>query len=50
MIADPNDLVLGQTRSRGGDGNTASKAIKVYRDAVPTGTQGLKETITKGGK
>jgi pilus assembly protein CpaD len=51
MVADPRDLVLGQRRTRGGgDAATASKAIKAYRDAVPTGTNGLKETITRGGK
>ncbi len=50
MIADPNDLVLGQTHSGSGNAATASKAIKLYRDAAPTGAQGLKETITKGGK
>jgi hypothetical protein len=32
------------------NGDTASKAIKSYRDAVPTGTGGLKDTVTKGGK
>jgi pilus assembly protein CpaD len=50
MIADPNDLVLGQAGAATGDADTASKAIKVYREAVPTGTKGLKETVTKGGK
>jgi pilus assembly protein CpaD len=42
MIADPNDLVLGQAGASAGDAATASKAIKVYRDAVPTGSKGLK--------
>jgi pilus assembly protein CpaD len=41
MIADPNDLVLGQAGSAVGDPNTAAKAIKVYRDAKPTGAGGL---------
>jgi pilus assembly protein CpaD len=50
MIADPNDLVLGQTHSGNGNAATASKAIKLYRDTAPTGAQGLKETVTKGGK
>lgn len=51
MVADPNDLVLGQTGSGKGAAQTASKAIKVYRDAPPTGTKGLKETSTsQGGK
>jgi len=50
MIADPNDLVLGQSGAGGANGDTASKAIKSYRDAAPTGTGGLKDTVTKGGK
>jgi pilus assembly protein CpaD len=50
MIADPNDLVLGQEGSVVGDATTASKAIRAYRSAVPTGAGGLKDTVTKGGK
>jgi pilus assembly protein CpaD len=41
MIADPNDLVLGQAGSAAGDPSTAAKAIKTYRDAKPTGSAGL---------
>jgi pilus assembly protein CpaD len=41
MVADPSDLVLGQAGSGTGDATTASKAIKVYREAKPTGTKGL---------
>ncbi len=41
MVADPNDLVLGQTDDGTGDPATASRAIRVYRNAVPTGTRGL---------
>jgi pilus assembly protein CpaD len=48
MIADPNDLVLGQAGSVTGDATTASKAIKVYREAKPTGTEGLDEINTRG--
>jgi pilus assembly protein CpaD len=49
MIADPNDLVLGQTGSS--DGNTAAsnKAIRAYRTAPPTGAGGLKSEKA-GGK
>lgn len=50
MVADPNDLVLGQAGSVTGDAATAAKAIGAYRSAAPTGTQGLKDSITKGGK
>jgi pilus assembly protein CpaD len=49
MIADPSDLVLGQTGSGSGDAATASKAIKVYRDTAPTGTKGLQNQSSKGG-
>jgi pilus assembly protein CpaD len=49
MVANPTDLVLGQAGSGTGDASTATKAIKVYREAAPTGTKGL-TTITTGGK
>ena len=49
MIADPNDLVLGQTGS-GTDPATTSRAIRSYRDAAPTGTRGLQETRPTGGR
>jgi pilus assembly protein CpaD len=42
MIADPNDLVLGQTGSSATDAATGSKAIRAYRDAAPSGAGGLK--------
>ncbi|HEX5184468.1 MAG TPA: CpaD family pilus assembly lipoprotein [Allosphingosinicella sp.] len=47
MIADPNDLVLGQAGSAAGDPNTAAKAIKTYRDAKPTGANGLTAASTR---
>jgi pilus assembly protein CpaD len=50
MIANPEDLVLGQVGVGSGDAATASKAIKQYRTMPPTGAQGLKETSSKGGK
>jgi pilus assembly protein CpaD len=49
MIADPNDLVLGQTGSSDGNTTASNKAIKAYRTAVPTGAGGLKSEKT-GGK
>jgi pilus assembly protein CpaD len=49
MIADPNDLVLGQAGASAGDAATASKAIKSYREAEPTGKAGLKSEKA-GGK
>lgn len=48
MIADPNDLVLGQSGSVTGDAFTSSKAIRVYRQTVPSGTKGLSEVSTRG--
>jgi pilus assembly protein CpaD len=51
MIADPNDLVLGQTGSGTADPAATSRAIRSYRDAVPTGTRGLQQnTSTQGGR
>jgi pilus assembly protein CpaD len=48
MIADPNDLVLGQAGSAADDPATAAKAIKTYRDAKPTGAGGLQAASSKG--
>jgi pilus assembly protein CpaD len=49
MIADPNDLVLGQEGSVSGDPATAVKAIRQYRDAKPTGASGIEKVSTTGG-
>jgi len=48
MVANPEDLVRGQ-EARGSDARSVTKAIKIYRDTVPTGSQGLKAEST-GGK
>jgi pilus assembly protein CpaD len=48
MIANPNDLVLGQEGAVPGDSETANKAIKTYRDAAPTGAGGLKASSVGG--
>lgn len=48
MIADPNDLVLGQAGSVYGDAATSTKAIRVWRQTEPTGTKGLSNVSTKG--
>lgn len=49
MVADPQDLIKGQVGALS-DPKTATKAIDVYRDAKPTGSQGLKtEATTNGG-
>ncbi|MFN3944373.1 MAG: CpaD family pilus assembly protein [Allosphingosinicella sp.] len=49
MVADPNDLVLGQTGSLSGTGDTATKAIRTHRNAVPSGTRGLQDVNTQQG-
>ena len=48
MVADPNDLVLGQTGS-GTDPATTSRAIRTYRNQQPTGAGGLPATRTSTG-
>ena len=50
MIADPNDLVLGQTASGGGDPADAAKSVQVYRSRTPSGTGGKLKTESAGGK
>jgi pilus assembly protein CpaD len=49
MVANPSDLVLGQVGVVGADGEAGTKAIRVYRQAAPTGTKGLNATNTRGG-
>ncbi|MBX3561545.1 MAG: pilus assembly protein CpaD [Sphingomonas sp.] len=49
MIANPDDLVVGRDASANGTGRTASRAIRVYREGQPTGTQGLQQTSTTQG-
>ncbi|MCY7281675.1 MAG: CpaD family pilus assembly protein [Sphingomonas bacterium] len=49
MIADPNDLVWGREGTGIGDADTATRAIRSYRDAKPTGEGGLKDISTKKG-
>jgi pilus assembly protein CpaD len=49
MIANPEDLVVGRDASVNGTGRTASRAIRVYREGQPTGTQGLQQTSTTQG-
>jgi pilus assembly protein CpaD len=43
MVANPQDLVRGQQGAAVADAASASKAIKSYRDAEPTGKGGLKQ-------
>ncbi|MGZ8360941.1 MAG: CpaD family pilus assembly protein, partial [Allosphingosinicella sp.] len=49
MIANPDDLVVGQDGSGLSNAGTASRAIRVYRERTPTGQQPLPATSTTGG-
>ncbi len=49
MVADPLDLVQGREAGAATDPVTSSKAIRNYRDTVPTGKQGLKNESTGKG-
>jgi pilus assembly protein CpaD len=49
MVANPEDLIHGRGGSGVGDTRTSSKAVQSYRNAVPTGQQGLKDISTKKG-
>lgn len=49
MIADPNDLVLGQQGNNSGSAGTANRAVRVYRDRTPTGTGTLQSPSTRQG-
>lgn len=49
MIADPNDLVWGREGNGFGNADTAARAIRSYRNAKPTGENGLIDISTKKG-
>ena len=48
MIANPEDLVVGQEGNRTADANLSVKAIKAYRDAATTGAAGIKAESSQG--
>lgn len=50
MIANPDDLVRGRDGSGQGSASVAGRAVRVYRDRVPTGTQPLQQTTTRSGQ
>jgi type IV pilus biogenesis protein CpaD/CtpE len=51
MIADPNDLVLGQSTHDGSDPYTSTRAVDAYRRRAPSGSNGeVKSETSKGGK
>lgn len=49
MVADPNDLVLGRDGDVAGSANTATRAIRTYRQRQPTGQGELPASSTTGG-
>lgn len=49
MVANPADLVRGQPGSGVSDPASASRAVKVYREATPTGAGPLKAESPGGG-
>ncbi len=49
MIANPEDLIKGQTGTGETVVSTSNKAIDSYRNQAPTGEGGLKESATGGG-
>jgi pilus assembly protein CpaD len=48
MVADPQDLVRGREGNGSADAAAAAKAIKTYRTAPTTGSQGLRAPSTRG--
>jgi pilus assembly protein CpaD len=44
MIANPDDLIVGQDAQGADSGATAGRAIRVYRNRTPTGSQPLPST------
>ncbi len=50
MVADPQDLFHGREGTGVGDAMTAAKAVSFYRQAPPTGKEGLKDMSTKKDK
>ena len=49
MIANPDDLVHGQEGNGRDSAAVAGRAIRVWRDRVPTGSQPLPSTTTRSG-
>ena len=49
MIANPEDLIHGQEGTGVGNAATAGRAVRVYRDRTPTGTQALPSTTPSRG-
>jgi pilus assembly protein CpaD len=49
MIANPDDLIVGQDANAADSAATAGRAIRVYRTRQPSGTQPLPSTTTSTG-
>ena len=49
MVANPEDLIRGQTGDGSGDPRTTTRAIGVYRNSTPSGTEGLEAINTQEG-
>ncbi len=49
MVANPEDLVLGQEGSSRGSATTATRAVRTYRERVPTGRAPLPSASTTTG-
>ena len=50
MVANPEDLVHGREAAPVVDARTAVRAVDMYRSKVPTGSGGLQQVDSKGGK
>ncbi len=49
MIGNPDDMIVGQQDGSGlGSAGVAGRAIRVYRDRPPSGSQPLPSTTTGG--
>lgn len=46
MIADPQDLLHGRNSTGVGSGETASKAVKAFRETAPSGKGGTIATVS----
>ena len=49
QVANPMDLVHGQSTAGVADAQTATKPVNIYRTTPPTGTKGLTSVTVKGG-
>jgi pilus assembly protein CpaD len=49
QVANPEDLVHGQSTVGVADARTATKPVDLYRTTPPSGTKGLQAVSTKGG-